>query len=302
MNRLHFVAVGLAACCLTTPSRSEDAPKGDASKVPFFERMLKEFDKDGDGKLNEEERATARRMTEQFFGRLNEKGGSPDGRPVPPEALKRFDKDGDGKLNEEERASAMKGRDGQMKKGPPGGFDLNNPSEFVVKRFDKDGDGKLSDEEKAAAMKERDGQMKKGRPGGFDLNNPPEFVVKRFDKDGDGKLSDDEKKAAVEAIAKMTGGPGGFPSREEMIKRFDKDGDGKLSDTEEAAAKAEFAKRRGGGGGAGGGLTPGEGKPQEPKLDNAELLKKYDKDGDGKLSDDEKAAAREAFQKRDKGN
>jgi hypothetical protein len=70
-----------------------------------------------------------------------------------------------------------------------------------------------------------------------------------------------------------------------------------LNETERAAARAEMEKRRGAG--AAGGLTPGEGKPLESKLDKDELLKKFDKDGDTKLSDEERRAAREAFQNRD---
>src|SRR5262245_29880075 len=91
------------------------------------------------------------------------------------------------------------------------------------------------------------------------------------------------------------GGPGGEALRDAMLKRFDKDGDGKLSDEERAPAM----KERGGAGrpegkGPGGkgpaGRGPGGGG-------FAELMKKFDKDGDGKLSDDERAAAREAMPK-----
>ena len=46
--------------------------------------MFKMFDKDGDGKLNEDERKAVGQAREA-------------------EMLKRFDKDGDGKLSEEER-------------------------------------------------------------------------------------------------------------------------------------------------------------------------------------------------------
>jgi hypothetical protein len=91
------------------------------------------------------------------------------------------------------------------------------------------------------------------------------------------------------------GGPGGEAFREAMLKRFDKDGDGKLSDEERAAAM----KERGAGGRpeGKGGRRPAAGRGPGGPGGFAELMKKFDKDGDGKLSDDEKAAAREAMPK-----
>src|SRR5688572_6706125 len=116
MNRLSFIAAGLAACILVPQVRSEDAPKEKSDEGrPFFEKMLKEFDKDSDGRLNEEELRNARQQTEMFFSRVNGREGQNR-----PEFLKRFDKDGDGKLSDDEKAAATKGREG-MRKGPFGG-------------------------------------------------------------------------------------------------------------------------------------------------------------------------------------
>ena len=53
--------------------------------------LMKKFDKDGDGKLSESERAELRKTMEERRK----------------EFLAKFDKDGDGKLNEEERKAAM---------------------------------------------------------------------------------------------------------------------------------------------------------------------------------------------------
>ena len=68
------------------------------------EMMLKRFDKDGDGKLSEAEKAEAEKAM------AARKGGA--GGNIPAEALKRFDKDGDGKLSEAEKAEAQKSRKG----------------------------------------------------------------------------------------------------------------------------------------------------------------------------------------------
>ena len=71
--------------------------------------ILKRFDKDGDGKLNEQERQAAKQAMAERGGRPGQPGGG-DGK-LREEILKRFDKDGDGKLNEAERAAAKKAHD-----------------------------------------------------------------------------------------------------------------------------------------------------------------------------------------------
>ncbi|MFO1041795.1 MAG: EF-hand domain-containing protein [Planctomycetaceae bacterium] len=75
---------------------------------PGREAILKRFDKNGDGQLDETERAAARKAMEERGGGAGPGNGNGPGRE---EILKRFDKDGDGKLNEEERAAAMKARE-----------------------------------------------------------------------------------------------------------------------------------------------------------------------------------------------
>lgn len=294
------LAAGVCVACVGLGGMvlAEDGPKGTRGHGAMLEKLLKEFDADGDGKLNEQERGAARQLLEQALGRLSresgagtktEKGAAED-RPNLRAILSRFDKDGDGKLSDEEKAAALKGGGGDR---PFPGFNPANPPEFVLKRFDKDGDGKLNDEEQA--------EMRRGA-GAF-LGGPgmPNFqeMAKRFDKDGDGKLSEEER-AAVRAEMTKGGRPGGAPpSKEEIVKRFDKDGDGKLNSEEQAAARAAFEKRQNA---IGGGLLPGQGEGNEAKVEQAELLKQFDKDGDGKLSEEEKAAARQAFQERAKAS
>jgi hypothetical protein len=69
--------------------------------------MIAKFDKDGDGKLNDEEREKAKAERQA-------------------EMIKKFDTDGDGKLSEEERAKMPKPpmhRGGPDGKRGPGGVD-----------------------------------------------------------------------------------------------------------------------------------------------------------------------------------
>lgn len=81
--------------------------RGDGKGIPA--EIIKRFDKDGDGKLSDTERAAARKAHEERGGRAGQPGGA-EGK-LREEVLKRFDKDGDGKLNEEERTAAKKARE-----------------------------------------------------------------------------------------------------------------------------------------------------------------------------------------------
>ncbi len=84
---------------------------GQGREIPA--EILKRFDKDGDGKLNDTERAAARKAREERGGapgKPGQPGGVGDGK-LREEILKRFDKDGDGKLNDQERAAAKKAHD-----------------------------------------------------------------------------------------------------------------------------------------------------------------------------------------------
>ncbi len=107
--------------------------------------IMKRFDKNKDGKLDEDEKAAAKEYNrEETTGRQNkarEKLGQ--------KALEKFDKNGDGKLDEAERAEMIKAIETDPR---------------LVKRFDKDGDGKLNDAEKAAA-REAFGKMREKRGG-----------------------------------------------------------------------------------------------------------------------------------------
>ncbi len=201
------------------------------------------------------------------------------------EALKKFDKDGDGQLSEEERAEAKKfyqsqgGRAGGQ--GKPG---QGSNRAAIMKRFDKNGNGKIDEDEKQAMVAAR------------------KEILAKFDKNGNGKI-DEEERAAVrqhfmqQQGAKEQGAKGNGAGRfQEIIKRFDKDGDGKLSEEERAAARKFMEENRAKGGfdRPAGDTAP---KKRENKL-NQDLLKKFDTDGDGELSAEERKAARAARENR----
>ena len=112
----------------TTPSDNVAATR---QRQERDAELLKRFDKNGDGKIDENEKADAKlEMLKDGDG-----GRAGAGR-LREQILKRFDKNKDGKLDENERAEALEA----LKTNPR-----------FIKRFDKNQDGKLDDAELAAA-------------------------------------------------------------------------------------------------------------------------------------------------------
>jgi len=81
--------------------------------------------------------------------------------------------------------------------------------------------------------------------------------------------------------------------REEMLKQFDKDGDGELNDGERRAMFEAIRERMGRGGFRPPGFGGGRGGSP---FQREKLIPKFDADGDGKLNDSEREAARKYVQ------
>ena len=96
-----LLALAVLACLPLAASAQDGAKKRHGKK----EALLKKFDKDGDGKLSQEERAAAKEFKDKRRGEEG-RGGKLRGK-----ILRRFDKDGDHKLNETEREALKKFRD-----------------------------------------------------------------------------------------------------------------------------------------------------------------------------------------------
>jgi hypothetical protein len=95
------------------------------------DRILEKFDADGDGQLNEEERAAAKDAIKEHRGERRDK------------IKDRIDTDGDGEISDEERRAAWKA------------FKAKHPKLFakLLEKFDADGNGKLEGEEREEARK-----------------------------------------------------------------------------------------------------------------------------------------------------
>ena len=100
--------VSLATSTFAAPPENNDPAARKAE-------MLKKFDKDGDGRLSDEEKSTLRAEMQ------NRRGGGRDRKQWTPEQrdemLKKFDKDGDGKLSQEERDTAREAMKAYRTKG-----------------------------------------------------------------------------------------------------------------------------------------------------------------------------------------
>lgn len=131
----------LAASAQDGPQRPNRPNRPQGPPPP---ELVKEFDKDGDGKLSEEERKA---MRETMQARMEERRK---------EMLEKFDTDKDGKLSPEEQEAARAARHAEM-----------------LKKYDKDGDGKLSDEERAAMPKPPRRPGGPGGPGGPNSRRGP---------------------------------------------------------------------------------------------------------------------------------
>lgn len=151
-----WLATGLYAEEPTTkpaPPAADAAPTNEVAHDRLKERVLKQFDVNCNGKLDDDEKEkmlaerAKRKPLENNDAAGNGRGKMGDA--IRQRILKMFDKDGDGKLNAEERAAAESAREEMGKGGKRG----EAGREAMLKAFDKDGDGKLSDDERDAAKK-----------------------------------------------------------------------------------------------------------------------------------------------------
>ena len=147
--KTKITCIALALAGIVTASAQEGKPEGQrrgpggpggpgARQVP--PAVLKEFDKDGDGKLNDEEAKAARAAMQAKREEAQKK------------ILAEFDADKDGKLSEEERKAVRTAMEAKRK--------------ALIEKYDADGDGKLGPEEIKTARDAGEELPMIGGPGG----------------------------------------------------------------------------------------------------------------------------------------
>ena len=169
-NPLLKTSVAFATLTIFSVSFASAADDDKPAGPPNQAAMLKQFDANGDGKLDQTERDAARKHMQSMRGDAGGRGagrgegergqggrggpggqGGQGGRGNP---MAQYDTDGDGKLSDAERKAAE-----------PAMREFTQNNERAMQQFDKDGDGKLSDKEWAAARKVVEQRMGQGRGG-----------------------------------------------------------------------------------------------------------------------------------------
>lgn len=226
MRPLTIVLTPLVATLLvgSLSAGEGDAQERGANRAQFRQEMVNQFDADGDGKLNEEERdrARAKRGKRAKQGNRGERGGrargGPGGPPDPDQVFERFDENGDNQLSREEfmklteemramreqrgmqrgdrsQGKARRGKGRKRSRDQQGDFGrrppLQNPGDFP---------GPPRDGRRGFRGPEDGPQGRQGRrPDGFRPPDPND-VFDRFDENGDDQLSRDE---FMDLVSKM---------------------------------------------------------------------------------------------------
>lgn len=202
-----------------------------ADRAESYQHLLKRFDRDGDGRLNDQERQAARTAWEQkrqqagnqnrsardansrnrsagsnARNRSTDRNRSTTARRA--DVLKRFDENRNGKLDPPEQAklrqsmSRSQGGDRNRSQRPSGNPRMSR--EELLKRFDANQNGRIDGEEMKkvrATFDRRDRDtVRSSAPKRGRLDR--EELLKKFDLDNNGKLDADERKQALDAMRK----------------------------------------------------------------------------------------------------
>ena len=268
-NFSSILTLVAAALLLPAAATAQDATDKKPSQAERRQRMIEQFDADGDGQLNEEERAKARAERGNQSGRASREGrgggesqgqaGRTQGSSDPMQLFDRFDKNKDGQLSREEfkkLTAAMRERRGA-------GSQPDRRRAERIERVERDGRrGPPRDRgDRPRGPRREDGDRDRFRP----LQNPG--PQPRRDGQRGFRGRDDER---------GTRGPRGSsgrrfeqmgpPNPERLFNAFDANDDDQLSREEFKQLTATMRERMGSGGQQGFRRgPPEEGQPNRPR-------------------------------------
>jgi Ca2+-binding EF-hand superfamily protein len=192
--------------------------------------ILRRFDRNGDGRIDDDERADA------YEAMRRERSERQTSGPVINAARReefrqrffaRFDLDHDGRIDDAERANATRML-GETRRGQASAL-----RDELMQLFDANRDGKLDDTEKAALTEFLAASQGKGSEGGAALRAD---LVRRMDRNRDGRV-DEKELAAAESMLRAR-----LQTNPARLRQFDLNGNGKIDDDEWPAARDQLMR------------------------------------------------------------
>ena len=182
--------------------------------------LLKRFDKNGDGRIDDDERADAKEMMlkDQMERSMPRGGGLPPGlEPFRAEVLALFDANRDGQIDEQERGVAQRFATKQR--------ELRTEVEDLNRRFDRNADGTIDADERAMIDRFL-GELQTLGTAQARMD-----LLRRFDLNLDGKI-DDEEFPELEQFVRPR-----IEANPLQVRRYDTDKNGSLEPAEWAGAR-----------------------------------------------------------------
>jgi Ca2+-binding EF-hand superfamily protein len=211
-----FIAIGLRAQDAAKPATGMMGKAGNRAQ-----ETMKRYDKNGDGRIDDDERADAQEvMLKERLDRQAQLGvGAPEA--LRARLLEVFDKNRDGRLDEEERTAVAEYSPGV------------NPAlrGEIMQRFDRNRDGKIDDAERSVMMS----FLTESRPPApAQTAAVRQELLARFDRNVDGKIELQEMAEAEKLLRPEISESAG------RRERYDLDGDGRLDDAEWGLARGQI--------------------------------------------------------------
>jgi len=200
-------------------------PTPAAKAAKKADELLQRFDKNGDGRLDDDERADAKdaMMQENLdrqMARIN--AGAPDGgERFRAQALALFDRNKDGRLDDDERAEAQRFAEARREPGAALGE--------LTKRFDTNGNGQLDPEERGQA------EAFLAELRAFGASRMRSELLRQFDRNADGKIDDGEMATLEKTVRPRV------ESSPLQRRSYDTNADQKIDDAEWAVARGKLS-------------------------------------------------------------